>query len=222
MDTHQNNNMEIESSQLPLPASTTTTDMVPSTHGNIHGSAAVQTAVSASAPSVAGLGVSEPAAKVQKLALKTLSAKAKAKFESEDKLAMTIQRVAALETAYEQLVEKVAAGSKITGQLDVFAAQLAADKITVEAYLQSQGDKHRQELGALDALFQAKLAALEASLQAKLGMVEGAFGHCGKALSELQQQSYAATAASSSGHVPTDGPSIGPIRARLDEWPVLT
>ena len=125
--------------------------------------------------------------------------------------------MAALETAYEQLVEKVAAGSKITGQLEVFAAQLAADKITVEAYLQSQGDKHRQELGALDALFQAKLAALEASLQAKLGMVEGAFGHCDKALSELQQQSYAATAASSSGHVPTDGPSIGPIRARLDE-----
>ena len=48
-------------------------------------------------------------------------------------------------------------------------------------------------------------------------MVEGAFGHCDKALSELQQQSYAATAASSSGHVPTDGPSIGPIRARLHE-----
>ena len=36
------------------------------------------------------IGVSEPAAKVQKLALKTLAAKVKAKVESEDMLAMTI------------------------------------------------------------------------------------------------------------------------------------
>ena len=105
---------------------------------NIHCSAAVQIAVSALAPSIAGLGASEFAAKVQKLALKASAAKAKAKVESEDKLAMAIQRVTALEQAYEHLAEKVAAGGKLTGQLDVFALQLAADKTAVEAYLQSK------------------------------------------------------------------------------------
>ena len=162
--------MEIESPQLPSTASTTTTAttiMAPNADANIHGSAAVQTAVSAS----------EPAAKVQKLALKSPAAKTKAKFESVDKMTRTIQRVAALEKAYEQLLEKVEAGNKITSQLDVFAAQLAGDKNTIETFLQNQGDKHHQELGTLEVLLQTKLVALEASLQAKLGMVESAFGH---------------------------------------------
>ena len=74
-----------------------------------------------------------------------------------------------------------------------------------------------QELMSLDTLFHANLAAVDASFQAKLGTVESTFGRCDKALSELQQQASAAAAALSSGHVPADGPSIEPFRARLNE-----
>ena len=116
MDSQQNN-MNVDGSQPLTSPSQTPTTVMPSADANIHGSAAVQTAVPASDPSVTG-----PAAKVQKVALKTPAAKAKAKFESEDKWAMIAQRVSALEQAYEQLAGKVEAGGRITGQLDVFAA----------------------------------------------------------------------------------------------------
>ena len=211
MDASQNNSvMDVELSHSQPPSTE-----APGADANNHGSAAVQTAASASAPSVAGLGATEPAAKVQKLALnkvqkltlKTPATKAKAKWEAGDKLALGIQRVAALEARL----------SKLTGQLDVFAAQLAADKTAAETYSQSKEENHRQELIALDKLFDAKLGALEASFLGKLGTVESTFGRCDKALTDLQQQSYAAAAASLSGHVPMDGPSTGPIRDRLDE-----
>ena len=211
MDASQNNSvMDVELSHSQPPSTE-----APGADANNHGSAAVQTAASASAPSVAGLGATEPAAKVQKLALnnvqkltlKTPATKAKAKWEAGDNLALGIQRVAALEARL----------SKLTGQLDVFAAQLAADKTAAETHSQSKEENHRQELIALDKLFDAKLGALEASFLGKLGTVESTFGRCDKALTDLQQQSYAVAAASLSGHVPMDGPSTGPIRDRLDE-----
>ena len=111
--------------------------------------------MSASAPSVARLGATEPAAKIQTVALKAPAAQGKAKVESEDKLAMITQRVNALEHAYEHLTENFDAGGKITSQLNLFAAQPAADKTAVENYVQGKEETHRQELKALDTLFAA-------------------------------------------------------------------
>ena len=48
-----------------------------------------------------------------------------------------------MEQAYEHFAGKVEAGGKLTGQLDVFAAQRAADKSSVESYLQGKEEKHR-------------------------------------------------------------------------------
>ena len=55
---------------------------------------------------------------------------------------MIAQRVSALEQACEQLAGKVEAGGRITGQLDVLAARLAADKSSVESYLQGKEEQH--------------------------------------------------------------------------------
>ena len=131
------------------------------------------------------------------------AAATKVKTEDDCRFCLLSQRLAVVEGALASVNTQINSVGALAGQLDGFAAAIAADKVRTQDLLAALADNHRKDLEVFDAI-----------LQAKLSTVENTFSKCDSALKELQQAAFTAAAA---GPAPPDGPATAALRRRADE-----